>query len=59
MTKPEPETPALKDQAQAVADAVVRPDVLAMAAYTVQDASGLLKMDAMENPHRLSPQLQR
>ncbi len=37
---------------------VVRPDVLAMAAYTVQDASGLLKMDAMENPHRLPQALQ-
>ena len=45
--------------AQLLADAIVRPDVLAMAAYTVQDASGLLKMDAMENPHRLSSELQR
>lgn len=37
---------------------VVRADVLAMAAYTVQDAAGLLKMDAMENPHRLPQALQ-
>lgn len=29
-----------------------------MHAYAVQDASGLLKMDAMENPHRLSLALQ-
>ncbi|MEO6625798.1 MAG: histidinol-phosphate transaminase [Burkholderiaceae bacterium] len=49
----------MNDPSQILADAVVRPDVLAMAAYPVQDASGLLKMDAMENPHRLSPELQR
>jgi len=36
----------------------LRADVLAMHAYAVQDATGLLKLDAMENPHRLSPALQ-
>ncbi len=36
----------------------IRPDVRAMHAYAVQDASGLLKMDAMENPHRLPLALQ-
>jgi histidinol-phosphate aminotransferase len=36
----------------------IRADVLAMHAYTVQDASGLLKLDAMENPHPLAPELQ-
>ena len=30
-----------------------------MHAYSVQDARGLIKLDAMENPHRLSPDLQR
>ena len=30
-----------------------------MHAYAVQDATGLLKLDAMENPHRLAPELQR
>ena len=29
-----------------------------MHAYAVQSSAGLLKMDAMENPHRLSPALQ-
>ncbi len=29
-----------------------------MHAYAVQDARGLLKLDAMENPHRLPPALQ-
>lgn len=36
----------------------VRPDVQAMQRYVVQDADGLVKLDAMENPHRLSPALQ-
>ena len=36
----------------------IRPDVRAMAAYHVQPAAGLLKMDAMENPFPLPPALQ-
>ncbi|WP_342129904.1 histidinol-phosphate transaminase [Hydrogenophaga sp. OTU3427] len=36
----------------------IRADVQSMHAYAVQDAAGLLKLDAMENPHRLSPALQ-
>ena len=36
----------------------LRPDVVSMHAYAVQDASGMLKMDAMENPHRLPLPLQ-
>ena len=31
----------------------IRQDVQSMHAYAVQDSTGLLKMDAMENPHRL------
>jgi histidinol-phosphate aminotransferase len=38
--------------------ALIRPDVQAMHAYAVQDARGLLKMDAMENPYRLPAALQ-
>jgi len=37
----------------------VRPDVRAMHAYAVQSSAGMLKLDAMENPHRLSPTLQQ
>ena len=37
---------------------LIRQDVQSMHAYAVQDASGLLKMDAMENPHRLPLALQ-
>ncbi len=36
----------------------IREDVQNMAAYAVQDAHGLIKLDAMENPHRLAPGLQ-
>ena len=36
----------------------IRPDVRAMHAYAVQDATGMVKLDAMENPHRLPPALQ-
>ena len=37
----------------------IRPDVQAMHAYVVQDATGLVKLDAMENPHTLPPELQQ
>ena len=33
----------------------IRADVRAMHAYAVQDAAGLLKLDAMENPYTLPP----
>lgn len=34
-------------------DKLVRPEVLAMSAYHVADAAGMVKLDAMENPYRL------
>ncbi len=37
----------------------LRPDVLAMHRYLVQPSQGMLKMDAMENPHVLSRELQQ
>ena len=36
----------------------IRADVRAMHAYAVQDPNGMVKLDAMENPHRLNPELQ-
>jgi histidinol-phosphate aminotransferase len=36
----------------------IRPDVQAMQAYVVQNADGMVKLDAMENPHPLPPALQ-
>jgi histidinol-phosphate aminotransferase len=38
---------------------LVRPEVLALSAYHVAPAKGLVKLDAMENPHALPPQLAR
>ncbi|HZY20116.1 MAG TPA: histidinol-phosphate transaminase [Ramlibacter sp.] len=38
---------------------LIRRDVQGMHAYAVQPSAGLVKLDAMENPHRLPPALQR
>src|SRR6201998_176501 len=38
---------------------VLRDDVRAMRAYAVPDATGLIKLDAMENPFSLPPALAR
>jgi histidinol-phosphate aminotransferase len=37
--------------------AVVRPEIRALTAYEVADAAGLIKLDAMENPYRLPPEV--
>ena len=37
----------------------IRQDVQGMHAYAIQPSAGLLKLDAMENPYTLSPDLQR
>jgi histidinol-phosphate aminotransferase len=39
------------------ADKVVRPEILAMHAYPVADATGLIKLDLMESPYGLPPEL--
>jgi len=49
----QPEAPA------AAMRSVIRDEVLAMAAYHVAPASGLTKLDAMENPFRLPPPLRQ
>lgn len=36
---------------ETVISSIVRPEVLALSSYHVQDASGLIKLDAMENPY--------
>ena len=51
-------TDALSDPTRALIARCIRPDVRAMHAYVVQDAAGMVKLDAMENPHRLSAELQ-
>ena len=37
----------------------IRQDVQSMHAYAIQHSSGMVKLDAMENPHRLSADLQK
>ncbi|MDP3828144.1 MAG: histidinol-phosphate transaminase [Polaromonas sp.] len=37
---------------------LIRPDVQSMHAYAIQASAGMIKLDAMENPHRLPPALQ-
>jgi histidinol-phosphate aminotransferase len=55
---PAPEASDVAASAAAVAARVLRPDLRAMDAYAVQPAAGMVKLDAMENPHRLPPGLQ-
>lgn len=43
---------------QALIQRRIRQDVQSMHAYAVQDSVGLVKLDAMENPHRLPAALQ-
>jgi histidinol-phosphate aminotransferase len=40
-------------------ESLVREDIRALAAYHVAPAEGLVKLDAMENPYRLPPELAR
>ncbi len=48
--------PALQSLPQPISR--IRQDIQGMHAYAIQDASGMVKLDAMENPHRLSAALQ-
>ena len=41
----------------ATPESLLRPEVLALSAYAVPDASGLVKLDAMENPYSLPSDL--
>jgi histidinol-phosphate aminotransferase len=36
----------------------IRQDIQSMQAYAIQESAGMIKLDAMENPHRLPPELQ-
>jgi histidinol-phosphate aminotransferase len=40
-----------------ITEKIIRPDVRALAAYHVPSAAGMVKLDAMENPYQLPPQL--
>ena len=45
-------------EATSVGAHILRQDVQSMHAYAVQDSAGMVKLDAMENPHRLPAALQ-
>lgn len=51
---PAPNAPAL----DALVQRRIRQDVQSMHAYAIQDSVGMVKLDAMENPHRLPVALQ-
>lgn len=46
------------DALRALIQRNIRQDIVSMHAYAIQDSAGMLKLDAMENPHRLPPDLQ-
>jgi len=51
---PPPQSTAAPDAVEARVKAVVRPKIRALHAYPVAKATGLIKLDAMENPYGLS-----
>ncbi len=48
----------MTDSLQCLIAKRIRPDVQAMHAYAVQSVTGMVKLDAMENPYTLSSELQ-
>ena len=52
-------SPRLHEIAAARIQRTLRQDVQSMHAYAIQPSAGLVKLDAMENPFRLPPELQR
>ena len=42
---------------KSIVERIVRPEIAAMTSYPVADATGLIKLDAMENPFPLPPEL--
>jgi histidinol-phosphate aminotransferase len=48
-----------RDRLQRYLEAVIRPEVRAINAYQVPSAAGFIKLDAMENPFGLPPELAR
>jgi histidinol-phosphate aminotransferase len=48
----------MTDQLKTIVQTRIRQDIQSMHAYAVQDSTGMVKLDAMENPHRLPAALQ-
>jgi len=51
-------TEPIEPSVQALIQRRIRQDVQSMHAYAIQDSKGMVKLDAMENPHRLPAALQ-
>lgn len=49
----------MKDSISLKITQLVRPEIRALKAYPVGDASGMIKLDAMENPYGWSPELKQ
>ena len=56
-TDSSPVSPSMQDALEHLIRHTIRPDVQAQHAYAVPDASGMLKLEAMENPFLLPPAL--
>ncbi|TCP13607.1 histidinol phosphate aminotransferase [Crenobacter luteus] len=54
---PTPDSADNDDAMKQSVEQLVRPEILAIGAYHVADATGLIKLDAMENPYRLPAEL--
>ena len=49
----------MTDQISNLIQSRIRQDIVSMHAYAIQDSVGMVKLDAMENPHRLPLDLQK
>jgi histidinol-phosphate aminotransferase len=49
----------MTDQISNLIQSRIRQDIVSMHAYAIQDSVGMVKLDAMENPHRLPADLQQ
>ena len=53
-----PPNPVMQTPIQTLIQTRLRQDIQSMHGYAIQDSRGMVKLDAMENPHQLSPELQ-
>jgi histidinol-phosphate aminotransferase len=49
----------MNEQINKLVNTRIRQDIVSMHAYAIQDSVGMVKLDAMENPHRLPLDLQK
>ncbi len=56
---PVPPSIAISELMPMTPDELIRPEILALNAYHVSEATGMVKLDAMENPYRLPPEMRK